>query len=106
MEKKEQKLVYTKSKNFNTNSATGVYGGITGIGQISINFYIDSLNIPETAKIEIDSNGVANDVPYFEETIVGVRELICGIVMDINMAKSFHAWLGSKIDEYEKMTAK
>lgn len=100
MSDKKPEIQYAKGKDFSTNSASGVYGGIAGNGQICMNFYIDRIPLPDKVELIITNEG-AKEGKYFGNESFGVREVITCISMDIEVAKSFHTWLGGKITEFE-----
>jgi hypothetical protein len=102
---KKPEIHYTTGKDFTTNSASGVYGGIAGNGQICMNFYIDRIPLPDKVELIITDEG-AKEGKHFGNESVGVREVITCISMDIDVAKSFHTWLGGKIAELDNAILK
>jgi hypothetical protein len=97
---KKLKLKYSKSPNYNTNFVSGAQGGIAPNGLLNIHFFIEKNSIPSGYDVEIDEKGKViketNDKPTFE------REILTGIVLDINTAKAINTWLTDRISELEQ----
>lgn len=99
----KRKLQYKKEYLPESKFATGVYGGITLAGQISMHFYIDQLALPEIA--EFDANGREIPSENKEAGIIGTREFVASILIDPAMAKNFHEWLGNHLKTFEQTVA-
>lgn len=104
MEEPEGILVhYMKSNDFRTVFASGVIGGVTAQGKISMNVYLDRPPIPVRSVLkpaEEVKPGVK--VAVKEDPVEGksgiIREIQCGILMDLETAQSLKTWLDEKIE--------
>lgn len=98
---KKFKIKYVKAYDYKVFLATGVYGGITGNGLINVNFITDRSVIPEfeTAQLDDDDRQIGKPVPTKDSN--AVREVQCGVMLDINTAKLIIAWLQDKINVTE-----
>lgn len=94
---------YIKSSDFRTIFGNGVFGGITPLGQLNINFFSERAAIPK--RVVYAAGKLENPLELTEIEREGkdgiVREVQFGILMDMNMAISFRNWLDSKIEEYK-----
>lgn len=104
MGKKKETITfhYLKSNNFIIHHIDGIYGGVTPKGFIGINFFSERFPIPKTVTQElIDGKQLGKEISI--ETKEGViRQVECGVVMNIDTAKSIYKWLERQIIEYER----
>jgi len=86
---------------------SGVWGGINPSGFIEANFYSDHIPLPETSTHLLKDNKlIGKAVSRTPEQPIGPTRFIRqGIIMDIDMAKSFKEWISEKIKELEKILA-
>jgi hypothetical protein len=99
-EKQEITFHYIKSNNFSTHLATGGFGGLTVNGLINLNFFTDRAVIPLNQSFEQDELNNLN-ILRSEGKSGAVREIFCGIIMDLNTAKSISDWLQIQIQNIE-----
>ena len=105
-EKKEIIFNYTKTANYRTYYADGFFGGITPKGKIYMEPFVERGATPGQVKHNIKDDGSLDIGQVIEGKVFGVREIECGILIDISTAKSLHAWIGNKIAEFEGMQKK
>ena len=103
MNKIEQKIKYTKSPSYSTIGIHGVYGGVTPSVKLSINFYTEGTHVPETSTLEADevTGQFYREIPG--EELMALREIVAGVTMDLETAKSIHIWLGQKIKDMDNI---
>lgn len=93
---------YIKNNGFCTILGSGVFGGITPQGQLNINFFTERAAIP--TKIVYAATQIGDKLKLDEIERDGkdgiIREVQCGVLMDINVAISFRAWLDEKINQF------
>ncbi|WKK75585.2 hypothetical protein QYS49_29495 [Marivirga salinae] len=102
MEKKA-KIKYNKTNTYQANVSTGAFGGISSTGNICMNFYLERVPLPDNIELTLDESGKPLKEDIENGNFISVRDVQSGVIMDINTAKSFHDWLGKKIDELEKL---
>ena len=97
---------FLKSSDFKTIYGSGVFGGITPQGLININFFTERAPLPKRIVLEIDEKTGSLLGEVERESKEGlIREVNCGILMDINAAKQLLNWLQEKIDQHEDLKA-
>lgn len=99
---------YLKSPMFRTIHADGMYGGVTPQGNIHIAFYSERNPIPQTIEHAVADGGQLGD-EIMESRVVRsgfVREVDIDVIVDLETAVSFRAWIDEKIKMLEKMKAK
>lgn len=103
MDKKEFRGEYRYSNNFKIEYANGILGNITGMGKdIIINFYFEKPQYPTKFTLHTQEEGILNEI-YEGITLDVVREVLGGVVLNIDTAKSLYEWLGRNIEEAERM---
>lgn len=100
---KELTFNYVKTPSYRTYHVDGIYGGLTPNGNVYCELFIDRNVTPQTVVHELDENGKLSGVPKKKTGKTGyIREIECGIIMDIEAALTMKEWLGDKIDQYQK----
>jgi len=104
MDKKSQiQFHYVKSNTFKTSHADGIFGGITPRGEININFFAERFPIPQITTHEVlDELNVGKEIARESKDGI-IRELECGITINVDNAKIISAWLSQKIQEIESL---
>lgn len=98
------KIVYSKAPNSISAGIDGVHGGVAPQGKISANFFVETTDFPAESTIEVNEIGeVIKDHTPKAEMSSSHREIIASFNMDLAVAKSFHIWLGLKIEELERI---
>lgn len=98
---------YVKSPTFETLIANGIVGGINPRGLLSMNFYIDAIDLPKTNKYEVKENGqLGQEIAQNQQSLetASIRELISGVTVDLPTAKSLVQWILKHINEFEVKT--
>ena len=98
---KNYNFKFVKNPDFRTVKADGVYGGVTVRGEINMNFYVDTIDLPKNQLYSMDSKGaITKEIPV-EKKAESIRELITGINMDLETTKSVILWLNDKVKQAE-----
>ncbi len=94
---------YIKSAQFRSIHADGAIGGPTPNGQIHLAFYSERPSIPRRIVQRIDSKGaLGEEVPSLRESRNSiVREMDVDVFLSLPVAKSFHQWLGTVINDLQ-----
>lgn len=84
--------------------ADGVYGGTSPRLQLFVAFYSERFPIPQVLTYETSESGApVQEIVTERESKEGVfREVEVGVMLDINAAKGFAAWLNEQVAELEK----
>ena len=97
---------FVKASDFKTVTANGVFGGITVKGQLNMNFYVETIDLPKVVQHQI-LDGVLNPIPIkvnLPQEASSLREVPFAINLDIDVAKSIVHWMQDHIDKYDKST--
>ncbi len=105
-EKKTIKFIYNKTSNYRTYTVDGIVGGLTPKGKIFIDFFNEKMPIPNITDYELLEGGQLGKEVRNDTAKGIVREIDCGIYLDIPTAIVFSNWLKDRIDEFEKKTKK
>ncbi|MBX7095973.1 MAG: hypothetical protein K1X56_14720 [Flavobacteriales bacterium] len=111
-EKKKKSVIeihYQKNPSYKIVHADGVYGGLTTKNYLNLNFYAERFPIPKTNKFEFEDH---EQVKFTEDKLTAndcknglIREIECGIYIDIQTAESLANWIQLKIKEYKLITS-
>lgn len=101
--KKELFIHYKKLDNYRSFHADGFFGGPTPRGMLYIEPFIDRGITPKITKLVLSTDGHVSKEEVVECLEGAIREIECGIVMDLNTAKELQRWLGEKITEIETL---
>ncbi|HJV64918.1 MAG TPA: hypothetical protein VJ550_04220 [Geomonas sp.] len=84
----------------------GAHGGVSPRGELVMNFYLERQPLPNAISHEITPAGTIGTETSVEPTDLGqslVRQVINGVVVNLQTARELHYWLGEKIKEMEGM---
>ncbi len=104
--KKELIFHYIKTNNYKTYYADGIFGGITPKGKLYMEPFIERGATPRQVKHTLMDDGSLDSGTIVEGKKDIIREIECGILMDIENAKALRDWLNSKIEEFETIDNK
>lgn len=94
---------YKKTPAYRSYHVDGIFGGLTPRGKIYCELFIDRNPTPKTAVHALSEDGYLDGTPKGTTGLEGViREIECGIIFDIDTAKTFKEWLDNKITQYNK----
>ena len=100
---KELYFNYIKTNSYKTFYSDGFFGGITPKGKIYMEPFIERGATPQIVKHLVLNDGNIDSGTVVEAKKDIIREIECGIIMDIETAKSLISWLTIKIDEFQKI---
>ena len=94
--------------NYNPVFANGAFGGIGPQGDLVINFYHERNGLPysQTNAVDAATSKMGAEIkrdPPIDETAKFVRFVTTGVVMDEACARRIHAWLGTKIEQFDSL---
>lgn len=93
---------YLKTSNYRTFHVDGIFGGLTPIGKVYIELFIQRSVTPQIIQHEINEDGTLGKEIMREGKKGIIREIESGLIMDIEVAKVLRTWLDEKIKEFEK----
>ena len=93
---------YIKTPSYRTYHVDGVYGGLTPKGDLYCELYTERNATPQLAVHEITEEGRLGNVIKKEGRSGIIREIECGISLDVSTAYALKEWLERKIEDYEK----
>ncbi len=103
LQNKEIEIHYLKTPAYRSYHVDGVFGGVTGKGKLYCELFIDRSATPQKVLHEVlPDNRVGNEI--CREGKKGlVREIECGMILDVNTAIAMRDWLSRRIDEINKV---
>lgn len=102
------KVKYKYEEDYNPIYANGAYGGITPLGEIVINFYLERMPLPieHIEEITVVNNQVSktlsSTIPEDLNSTV-IRYVSGGVVLSLQSAIEVHNWLAAHIDALKSM---
>jgi len=84
----EIKVKYVYGPDYRKIPATGAWGGLSPNAEVIVNFYVEFKTKPETLTIQVDEAGNLAEESGEKEEISMTRELLIGVVMRPDIAKS------------------
>ena len=101
---KRLQIDFRRSASFRIVHADGVWGGVTPYGKVYMTFFSEAPPLPEAMAYSLSADGTALEEVRADRrgSTNPTREVEVGVVMDLNVAKSFLKWLAEKIDWIEK----
>lgn len=97
---------FKKSANHRTYHVDGAFGGLTPRGGIYVDFYVEHLPTPQVITQVVGSDGTLGQEVGRASKEGIIRDIECGITMDIHAAKAFRDWLDRKIVELDSLLDK
>lgn len=98
---------YIKSNQFRVIHCSGVFGGLTGRNEVSVNLWSERPPIPRRIVHEITPEGSLGAEKKSEREVREgiIREVEVSAILRIEDAESMGKWLLQKVDEYRKLTS-
>jgi hypothetical protein len=94
---------YLRAPNYRSYHVDGMIGGPTPSGNIYIDLFLEKKPTPSRVKNKVTNNGEIGDEIERDSEDGFIREIECGLVMDINSAKAFRDWLSRKIEAIDSL---
>lgn len=92
-QKKEVTFHMLKGPSYQTHYMDGAVGGITPHGKIHISFYLERGAVPKSVVHEVDENGVLGHQVSVDRKRGIIREMNCGVILDVKVARDLRDWL-------------
>ncbi len=100
---KEMEFHFLKTNNYRSFYIDGAFGGITPSGLLAMDLFLERRPTPRKMIHAIEENGKLGSVIEKETKEGIIREIECGLIMNIDTAIKIKDWLDGKINEYNKM---
>lgn len=95
---------FIKNNEFKTVYGSGVYGGFTPAGMLSMYFYTERIPIPIRTTLKQNPASPEQFEEVEREAKSGlVREVQVGVLIDLDTAQSMMDWLKGHIDNYKEI---
>lgn len=96
----KHKIIAKKSSDIVNVTVDGAYGGLLSNGKLNLNFYTETLPIPNETTISYNTESNLSETEH-SDNIVGVfeRQIVSSISFDLNKAKEVYLWLGEMIKQ-------
>ena len=97
---------FARSPFFRVVHSNGAWGGITPHQELSVTFFSERNSLPRSITLEVTSQGRLGPEISRDVTRGSVhRECEVEVLMSMNEAVSLHKWIGTKIDEWRKVSS-
>jgi len=101
----EIKIFFRRAAEFKMIPVSGVWGGLTPQGNVYCDFFFEKAEIPENVVVQVGEGGTpAKEVGRNPQNQMFVREVVVGLSMQPEIARSIGQWLIEKADEFQKRT--
>ena len=105
------KYKYIYDELYNPSYINGAYGGVDNAGELVVHFYMERRPLPysqsheviEKNELILNINKVADSNEPSDLINSRVRFIQNGIIVNLNVAKQIHLWLGEQIKGMEKL---
>lgn len=91
-----------KSPSYQTYHTDGAIGGITPQGKVFVSFYLERGPIPQVIHYELDDHGQLGPEVAAEGKTGIVREMTCGLILDVGTAYQLKEWLEELLKAQDK----
>lgn len=99
------RFFYQKGQHFRVVHVDGAHGGISPSGKyICMSLFNDRRPIPQEQLYPVAQDGSLGTPTETKAKDGIVREIEICAVMDLNVARSLHQWLGDKVNALEKIS--
>lgn len=98
------KFIYNKTSSYRTYNVEGVFGGLSPKNKIFIEFFNEKLPVPESVVHEVTEDGILGKEIEKKAFKGIIREIECGIYLDIPTAIAFSNWLEARIKQFKETT--
>ena len=95
---REIKVSYKEARNYTRVPATGVFGGLTGNGEVFCDFFVETPITPSEITVLFKPDGTYNERSE-PRAVMSVRELQMGIVLAPHTARVVGEWLINRSEE-------
>lgn len=94
---------YLKTNSYRSIHVDGVFGGLTPRGNLYLELFLERKPTPRKVKHLVKDSGIVGDEIEREGKAGFIREIECGLIMDIVTAKKLREWIDNKINEFEEI---
>lgn len=96
---------YIKTNGYRTYHVDGAFGGLTSKGNIYCEFFVERNVTPQQVTYEIEENGQLGKEKERSGKKGFIRQIECGISLDIKTAVNLKEWLEKRINEYNEISS-
>ena len=108
MKNQEQSIEihYIKDKHYRIYHVDGAFGGFTPKGNLHLSLFVERSPIPQKTIHKITEEGNLGEITDRTSKSGIIREMECGLVMNIETAQQIKDWLEDKLNQFEELSAK
>lgn len=100
---KTLEIHYVKTSSYRTFHADGFYGGVTPMGKMYLEVFLDRHATPQIVKHNMEEPGKLGAEIERTGKKGTIRQIEAGIIFDVNIAESLIVWLQQKVQEYNNL---
>jgi hypothetical protein len=97
---KELTFLFRKDPNYRTYASNGVWGGITPRGNVKLDFFLETAELPEKI-FAVFSEDQMREVRREPSAATLIRELQFGVVLDVDHAESIAEFILKTVKSYK-----
>lgn len=101
-EDRQAKFYYEYDPNYRLVAANGIWGGITPRGDVRLDFFVESVGIPESVTNLITPEGNLGPELSRSPERRFIRRLQVGVLLSLEEAESISDFITEKIAEFRK----
>lgn len=102
---KKIKFIYNKPQDYRIYPVNGVWGGVSGRGDLICNFFVEHHEVPKEEVLALKEDGSLEPIKEKpKEQVNVIRDLQVGILVNREQAISIANWILEKVKEFEKVT--
>lgn len=101
---KEIEFAYEYDSNYRVVAANGVWGGTTPRGDFRLDFFVESIAIPERLTHEVLSDKLGKEVARTPGKGVFTRRLQVGVLLSLREVESVAGFLNEQLKIAKKLT--
>ena len=95
---------FTRSPFFRVIHSNGAWGGLTPRKELSVTFFSERMALPQRITYSLTPEGGLRPEIGRDDTESVHRECEVEVLMSMEEAVSLHQWIGTKIDEWRKVS--
>lgn len=100
--RKSIKFDYIKTNSYRNYHVDGLFGGLTPNGYIHMDLFVERNPIPNWVEQDLQELGIPGKEIKRNITTEGIiRQIECGLIVDIKTAVAIRDWLNNKINDFQ-----
>ncbi len=103
---KEVEIFFEEDPNYKLIAANGMWGGVTTKADFRLDFFVESVGVPESIKHRVTPEGIIGDEISRNPPPKIVRQLQVGILLSVDNAEAMANFIKDRVTEFRKLQQK